>query len=183
MLPVRTSLLASALALLSLSGAESLAAGPARGNFVAPAGVTRLAPGPQRQALRGHAVAHRHRHAADGRRFGIRPWRAHAHGRGAYLPGLYGYGPGYGDGVGDRTVLLREALPEPRDPHAFENLPTRTGIPYPPTPNPTLYRIEGPRDRPITRVIRIADAQTPGSRRSRFVHSETGALLLTVPRR
>ncbi|CAN5262853.1 hypothetical protein BH10PSE8_BH10PSE8_15060 [soil metagenome] len=69
------------------------------------------------------------------------------------------------------------------DRNAFETMPVRMGIARAPTPEPTLYRIEGRRDRPATRVIRISDPEPPQGRRSRFAHAETGALLLTVPRR
>ena len=68
------------------------------------------------------------------------------------------------------------------DRNAFESMPVRMGIARAPTPEPTLYRLEGRRDRPATRVIRISDPE-PQGRRSRFAHAETGALLLTVPRR
>lgn len=62
--------------------------------------------------------------------------------------------------------------------------PVLVGIARSPTPEPTLYRIEGRRDRPVTRVIRIGDAE-PRTRspRDRYAHAETGALLLVVPLR
>lgn len=68
------------------------------------------------------------------------------------------------------------------DRHSFEHMPVRMGIARAPTPQPTIYRLEGRRDRPATRVIRISESE-PQGRRSRFAHAETGALLLTVPRR
>lgn len=83
------------------------------------------------------------------------------------------------------TVVQRPA-PEirPIDPDAFENLPVRSGIRGGPTPEPTIYRLEGPASRPVARVIRVAggDEKRAGVR-SRFAHAETGSLLLTVPRR
>jgi hypothetical protein len=57
------------------------------------------------------------------------------------------------------------------------------GIARSPTPEPTLYRLEGRRDRPATRVIRISDPEPRQGRRTRFAHAETGALLLVVPGR
>ena len=69
------------------------------------------------------------------------------------------------------------------DHNSFENMPVRMGIMRAPTPEPTLYRLEGRPDRPATRVIRISDPEPRQSRRSLFAHAETGALLLTVPGR
>lgn len=68
------------------------------------------------------------------------------------------------------------------DPNSFENMPVQMGIARAPTPEPTIYRLEGRRDRPATRVIRISEPE-PKHRRSRFAHAETGALLLIVPGR
>lgn len=68
------------------------------------------------------------------------------------------------------------------DRNSFEHMPVRMGIVRAPTPEPTLYRLEGRPDRPATRVIRINDPE-PRQGRSRFAHAETGALLLIVPRR
>lgn len=96
-------------------------------------------------------------------------------------PSLYGYDPGF-----QITTIFAGEIeaepPRPVDPLAFANLPIRAGIPTPPTPEPTLYRIEGRRDRPATRIIRIGDAERAGAR-TRHRHTETGALLLTVPGR
>ncbi len=123
----------------------------------------------------------------------IRPWRGAArrmhlwHGR-----GLGGSSPGYpwpwydiGGSTGGATVIEEQAeTPRTIDPDAFENLPVRAGIQPSPTPEPTIYRLEGPRSRPATRIIRIAGADDArGGGRSRYAHAETGALLLTVPRR
>ena len=74
-------------------------------------------------------------------------------------------------------------LSQPIDLDSFENLPARAGIRRGPAPEPTIYRLEGPRLRPAARVIRIGAAESQGSRRTRFAHAETGALLLTVPGR
>lgn len=52
-----------------------------------------------------------------------------------------------------------------------------------PTPEPTIRRLEGQRDRPATPVIAISEPEPPQGRRSRFARASTGALLLTVPRR
>ena len=86
----------------------------------------------------------------------------------------------------DRRIIVRHERTEPAKPvdlNAFETMPVRMGIAPAPTPNPTLYRIEGPRNRPVTRVIRIAEAEPRHGRRSRHIHAETGAVLLTVPGR
>lgn len=69
------------------------------------------------------------------------------------------------------------------DSNSFEYMPVLTGIMRAPTPEPTIYRIEGRRDRPATRVIRISEPEPRHIRRSRFAHAETGALLLIVPGR
>lgn len=71
-----------------------------------------------------------------------------------------------------------QAEPDEADPFT----PVVVGIARSPTPTPTLYRIEGRRDRPVTRVIRIGAAE-PRGLRDRYAHAETGALLLTVPGR
>jgi hypothetical protein len=104
----------------------------------------------------------------------------HARHRGRFFggPGFVGHVP-FAPPVGVRETEIRRAAPV--DPFAFANLPVRMGIPYPPRPEPTLYRIEGRRDRPVVRVIRIADRQAHGT--TRGLHAETGALLLTVPER
>lgn len=73
------------------------------------------------------------------------------------------------------------ALPEAEEADPFAP-PVLVGIPRSPTPTPTLYRIEGRRDRPVTRVIRIGGAESRGLR-ERYAHAETGALLLRVPGR
>lgn len=99
--------------------------------------------------------------------------------------------PWYGPSVpmGGVTIVEREVEAPLVDPYSFENLRARTGIRPSPTPEPTIYRLEGPRERPVTRVIPIAGTEParPGdgaaSARSRVAHAETGALLLTVPSR
>lgn len=95
--------------------------------------------------------------------------------------------PWYGLGASMGGVTVVEQQPEPArpiDPYAFENLMPRAGILPSPTPEPTIYRLEGSRSRPVARVIRIAGADDArNGPRSRYAHVETGALLLTVPRR
>lgn len=71
----------------------------------------------------------------------------------------------------------------PVDRQSFEHMLVRMGIARAPTPEPTLYRLEGRPDRPATRVIRINDPEPRQGRRTRFAHAETGALLLIVPGR
>ncbi|UZF94177.1 hypothetical protein [Bosea sp. NBC_00550] len=124
---------------------------------------------------------------------GVRPWRGadrRAYGRHHRQLGWGGFDypwawPGFDTASGGVTVIERQAeAPKPIDPYAFENLMPRAGIRPSPTPEPTIYRLEGPRSRPTARVIRIAGADDArDGARSRFAHAETGALLLTVPRR
>lgn len=150
----------------------------AAGRSFAPAAPARMAP------MRPPAV-----HPGPG----VRPWRGAAHrpfgryhrrfdGDGYGDPWAWPDGYGAGGGV---TVIERQAeASRPIDPDAFENLTVRAGIRAAPTPEPTIYRIEGPRLRPVARVIRVAGGDEAGATpRSRFAHAETGALLLTVPRR
>jgi len=126
---------------------------------------------------------------------GFRPWRGAGRGLHGWHHRRFGrnspgylwpwYGYGFDAPMGGVTVIERQAeAPPPVDPDAFENLPVRAGIQRSPTPEPTIYRLEGPRSRPVTRIIRIsgADDAREGAR-SRYAHAETGALLLTVPRR
>lgn len=151
----------------------------AAGRGYAPAGPARVAP------MRAPIL-----HPAPG----VRPWRGAAHRPdGRYRRELGWDGSGYPwpwmDGgygaTGGVSVIERQAEAPPSDPDSFENLTTRAGIRRSPTPEPTIYRLEGPRSRPVTRVIRIAGGDEPrgGSPRNRFAHAETGALLLTVPGR
>lgn len=128
---------------------------------------------------------------------GFRPWRGA--GRGALgwhhrrfgwnSPGYswpgYGFDYGFDAPTGGVTIVEQQAEPtQPIDPNSFENLMPRAGIQPSPTPEPTIYRLEGPRSRPVTRIIRIAGADDAREgARSRYAHAETGALLLTVPRR
>lgn len=127
---------------------------------------------------------------------GVRPWRGAGHrpygwrqrrfDRDSYGYPSPWYDGGYGAASGGVTVIERQAeTPRAVDPDAFENLTVRSGILSPPVPEPTIYRLEGPRARPVTRVIRVTggDEVRMGSARSRFAHAETGALLLTVPGR
>lgn len=110
-------------------------------------------------------------------------YRAHRFGRFAGH-GFYGAPGPWFDGGPQVTILREEREAEtPVDRNSFAQLPARTGIPYPPTPDPILIRLEGPRNRPVARIIRIAEAETGKAARSRFAHAPTGALLLTVPGR
>lgn len=137
-----------------------------------------------------HAAAVRHpvlqhpgiRHSD--RRFGGEPrWRRS--GRGLFTSAGY-LGPWTypaGAGGGQTVSTDGDASPGWVDRNAFETMPVRLGIMRSPTPEPTIYRLEGRRDRPATRVIRISEAEPRGAKRSRFAHAETGALLLVVPGR
>lgn len=90
------------------------------------------------------------------------------------------------DGSGQSVAVIVPPPPPRRPPidrKSFENLQARAGIRNSPMPEPTLYRLEGPRSNPAARVIRIAGADQDSPRRSRFAHAETGALMLTVPGR
>lgn len=118
-------------------------------------------------------------------RFADRGGRHGRRGRGPLVTAGYPSGFAYATGPLSSPALgsEREAVPRPVDRRSFEHFPVQIGIAPAPTPEPTLYRIEGRRDRPATRVIRISDPEPRDARRSRFAHAETGALLLTVPRR
>lgn len=127
-----------------------------------------------RQAGRSHV---------DLRFGGERRWRHGGRGlftSAGYLgPWTYPAGSGGGQAVSTDEDVSRGFV----DRNAFETMPVRMGILRAPTPEPTIYRLEGRRDRPATRVIRIGEPQPRGAKRSRFAHAETGALLLVVPRR
>ncbi|CAH1677492.1 conserved exported hypothetical protein [Hyphomicrobiales bacterium] len=124
---------------------------------------------------------------------GGRPWRGAVHRHRGWRDrgvgwGDFGYPWPWYDGSGTAggvTVIERQPeAPRPVDPDAFENLTARAGIRPAPTPEPTIYRLEGPRSRPTARVIRVGGSDAAlGGARSRFAHAETGALLLTVPGR
>ncbi len=120
-------------------------------------------------ASRHHAAAVRHHrfHRASG--LGYAP----------ALPeeeGFLSYPAGYMRG--DEVPLTRRSPSPAPDPNSFDGMRVMAGIAPAPTPEPTLHRLVGPRDRPATRVIRIAQ-DAPGRHR----HAETGALLLVVPPR
>jgi len=104
-------------------------------------------------------------------------------GRGAFTS--FGYPWGWPAGAASWQPPSVEAEQAPRwvDRNALENMPVRAGIVREPTPEPTIYRLEGRPDRPVMRVIRIAGPDPRQGRRSRFAHAETGALLLVVPGR
>lgn len=175
MLRTKTMICGLALATLLLPAVEAMAAGPGAGRGFATVRQMRVAPGgPQR---------HQMIRAVNDRRFGPE-LGAYRHGRhhGRRFAGAYGYfGPGlYPFDVGVRTVTLQERR-GPVDLNAFEHMRVQTGIAASPTPEPTIYQIEGPRDRPVARVIRIGAAEPRDGVRSRYAHAETGALLLTVP--
>ena len=100
-------------------------------------------------------------------------------GQGIWTP--VGYGPWSVAGGGTSSHAIETTRPVDRN--SFEHMPVRIGIARSPTPEPTLYRLEGRPDRPATRVIRINDPEPRQGRRTRFAHAETGALLLVVPGR
>lgn len=100
-------------------------------------------------------------------------------GQGVWTP--FGYGPWSVAGGGTSAHAIDTARPVDRN--SFEHMPVQIGIARSPTPEPTLYRLEGRPERPATRVIRINDPEPRQGRRTRFAHAETGALLLVVPGR
>lgn len=180
---IRLGLLLSVL-LAPIGAAE--AAGPGAGSFASapksvasvPKFVRPVGPGIHQRVSRNHSFRH------DGMRdHGER--KAFRHGRrlftsAGYL-GPWAYPPG---------PMPSYALPTDDDGpqravdlDSFEYMPVRMGIERAPTPEPTIYRLEGRRDRPATRVIRISEPEPRHIRRSRFAHTETGALLLIVPGR
>ena len=169
----RLGLLLAAL-LAPLAVAE--AAGPGRSFKTAPAALKPAGAGLHERL--GHGASIRHDRLAER---GGRHWRR---GRGPLAamgyPGPWAFTDGQGS-VHARSAE-RDGATGPVDRHSFEHMPVQIGIARAPTPEPTLYRLEGRRDRPATRVIRISEPE-PQGRRSRFAHAETGALLLTVPRR
>ncbi|MDP3410965.1 hypothetical protein [Bosea sp. (in: a-proteobacteria)] len=133
-----------------------------------------------------HQVSRNRWGGADGHR--IRGHRhAYGHGHGSVRLGALGYpGPSTNPVSARSSHRLSDPGLEPEraiDRRSFEHMPVRIGIVRGPTPEPTLYRLEGRRDRPATRVIRINDPEPRDGRRSRFAHAETGALLLIVPGR
>lgn len=154
----------------------SMGFGPARGFAAPPMRGARAFRGEHPRRMFGHGS----------------PGRPHRYARGG------GYGapwPWYDSDAqaGGVTVIVRQEPPPIVDPYSFENLIARTGIRPAPTPEPVIYRLEGPRDRPTTRVIRIgADLEQSGhgERRARsrvgqnrIASAETGAVLLRVPAR
>ncbi|HEV7261157.1 MAG TPA: hypothetical protein VGN82_25485 [Bosea sp. (in: a-proteobacteria)] len=196
---IRLGLLLAAL-LMPIGVAE--AAGPGSGFFasapravnVASRGVhhlpgirQRLSPGVQHRLSRGPWIRNDGARVHD-ERFGRR------HDRGRFTsfgyvgpwayPGYFGPWP-YPAGQGSAYAAPSDDDGPQRsiDPNSFEFMPASTGIARAPTPQPTIYRLEGRRDRPATRVIRIGDPEPRQIRRSRFAHAETGALLLIVPGR
>ncbi len=128
---------------------------------------------PEMRAFRSNPRAAR----ADFRRGRHHRW---AWGGPGYVDHWLFYPPGSSATV---AVIAHPAEPAPPvDADSFENLTARAGMRRGPPPEPTIYRLEGPRLRPAARVIRIGAAE-PAGRRTRYAHAETGALLLTVPRR
>lgn len=162
----------------------SLPAGPALAQPAFPAAASASAARPSlgHLAHRGAAI---HQRVGDRRwvRSDAAAWRGHHHGRqGGRGPlAAVGYGPWTVPGGGTSSHAIE--IERPVDRHSFEHMPVRMGIARSPTPEPTLYRLEGRRDRPATRVIRISDPESRQGRRTRFAHAETGALLLIVPGR
>lgn len=149
-------------------------------------------PGGPRFAGSGRAVVGQSFHGP--RSFnGVRSWRSAGYGTRGWHHRRTSWSPwgdpwpwyGFGAPTGGVTIVEGQSEPaRPIDPYAFENLMPRAGIQRSPTPEPTIYRIEGSRSRPVARVIRIAGADNARDGvRSRYAHAETGALLLTVPRR
>jgi len=173
MLRTTTTICALALAALLLP-AEAMAAGPQGGRGPGGPSPMRASSSSHRPVV-GHLAAERHVvPQSHGYRHGRSPGRRFI-GAGGYLgPAVFPFDAGAG-------AVIRRERREPVDHNAFEHMPVRIGIPPAPTPEPTLYRIEGSRDRPIARVIRIGTAEPRDGVRSRYAHAETGALLLTVP--
>jgi hypothetical protein len=158
---------------LSIGAAE---AGGRGGGFRAAAPHAAAAASAHRPAMHAFRSEFHRRHGPPGFHHGAR------HGRRWTGPGYAGpwfFPPQAGNG----TIAVVERPAEPVDPDSFENLQVRAGIRRGPAPEPTIYRLEGPRLRPAARVIRIGAAEPQGGRRTRFAHAETGALLLIVPAR
>jgi hypothetical protein len=168
------------LALLILPGPVVLAA-----ERSAPAGLMagrmpRFAPVGHIQRPAFHAGANRHL----GRRFAGHAFGRH-HGR-RYPRVFNALGSGFYPFFTEAPAIASHAVedvPGRADGDSFETMRVAIGIPPAPTPEPTLYRLEGPRNRPVARVIRIGEPEPRNGQRSRYTHAETGALLLTVPER
>lgn len=178
------------LAALLAPVASVEAAGPGTGSFAsAPKAALMPESGVPQRLSRSHwtrqdGVTRQHRWTRhDGSRDqGRRHWSRDR--RGLFTSAGY-LGPwAYATGATSSHALSSDGDGPQRwvDRNSFETMPVRMGIARAPTPEPTLYRLEGRPGRPATRVIRISDPE-PQGRRSRFAHAETGALLLTVPRR
>ncbi|GAU84146.1 hypothetical protein [Bosea sp. BIWAKO-01] len=91
-------------------------------------------------------------------------------------PGFIG-GPWYSPSdFGRDTVILQERESERTIDRSRDYTPVMVGIPQPPTPEPVIYRLEGSRQRPIVRIIRI------GEQRS-YARDDDGARIRNVPRR
>jgi hypothetical protein len=180
---IRLGLLLSVL-LAPIGVAE--AAGPGAGSFAsaprsvasAPKSVRPVAAGVHQRASRSHWI--RHDGPRDhGERRGFRHGRRLFTSAGYLGPWAYPAGPGSSYALPTDDDGPQRAV----DLDSFEYMPVRMGIVRAPTPEPTIYRLEGRRDRPATRVIRISEPEPRHIRRSRFAHAETGALLLVVPGR
>jgi hypothetical protein len=148
------------------------AAGPASRSFATAAPTVQRGAAVHQRLTRDRWVRTDAGHFRDGhgRRYGRGPLAA------------VGY-PGAWSGPAGGTSSHALDAERPLDRQSFEHMPVRMGIARAPTPEPTLYVLEGRRDRPATRVIRINDPEPRQGRRSRFAHAETGALLLVVPGR
>lgn len=67
------------------------------------------------------------------------------------------------------TIVRRDDADEPArrvDRNDFAHMPVRMGIPYPPTPTPVIYRIEGGKARPDIRIIWVG-AEPEDGRKTR----------------
>lgn len=149
-----------ACALMSITGClgagdAALAAGPGGVRAVSGGGQFGARQFGPHQAVRGHPGFHRR--AA----LGVPRDR----GRSRFFlggGGLYPY-------VDRAETIVRRDDPEVSerriDRNDFAHMAVRTGIPYPPTPTPVIYRIEGGKARPDIRIIWVGAEPEDGRRR------------------
>lgn len=86
-------------------------------------------------------------------------------------------GPWYSPSDSGRdTVILQERESERTVDRSVDYTPVLIGIPPAPTPEPVIYRLEGSRQRPVVRIIRVGE-------QGGYARAEDGARIRNVPRR
>ncbi|MGO4734908.1 hypothetical protein AB4099_00065 [Bosea sp. 2KB_26] len=91
-------------------------------------------------------------------------------------PGFIG-GPWYSPSDSGRdTVILQKRESERTVDRSLDYTPVVVGIPRSPTPEPVIYRLEGSRQRPVVRIIRVGE-------QGGYARDEESARIRNVPRR